>query len=83
MLLDKQQAAARLLELEDALILCHRNPDGDTLGSGFALCRALLALGRRARVFCHSPEFRRLSLTLESSRGPMYLETRSSWVTGT
>ena len=53
MLLDKQQAAGRLLELEDALILCHRNPDGDTLGSGFALCRALLALGRRARVFCH------------------------------
>ena len=52
-MLTKTEAAEKLLALEDVLILCHRNPDGDTLGSGFALARALLNKGRRARVFCH------------------------------
>ena len=52
-MLTKTEAAKKLLALEDVLILCHRNPDGDTLGSGFALARALLNKGRRARVFCH------------------------------
>lgn len=51
-MLTKTQAAEKLLQLDDLLILCHRNPDGDTLGSGFALCRALLNIGKRARVFC-------------------------------
>ena len=36
-MLTKTEAAEKLLALEDVLILCHRNPDGDTLGSGFAL----------------------------------------------
>ena len=52
-MLTKTEAAQKLLALEDVLILCHRNPDGDTLGSGFALARALLNKGRRTRVFCH------------------------------
>ena len=52
-MLTKTEAAQKLLALDDVLILCHRNPDGDTLGSGFALARALLNKGRRARVFCH------------------------------
>lgn len=34
------------------LILTHHDPDGDTLGSGFALCRAMLFLGKTARVEC-------------------------------
>lgn len=34
------------------LILTHASPDGDTLGSGFALCAALRRLGKRARVAC-------------------------------
>lgn len=51
-MLTRKQAAEMLLGLDDLLILCHRNPDGDTLGSGFALCRAFLEQGRRARVFC-------------------------------
>ncbi len=46
------EAAACLLSLEDVAILCHKYPDGDTLGSGYALCRALQMLGKRARVFC-------------------------------
>lgn len=46
------QAVEELKSAEDILILCHRNPDGDTLGSGFALLRALKALGKRAKLAC-------------------------------
>lgn len=46
-------AAAKILnEQDNILILCHDHPDGDTLGSGFALCRALKALGKRVKVQC-------------------------------
>lgn len=46
--LDK--AAQLLLENDDIYILTHQFPDGDTLGSGFALCRALQKLQKKARV---------------------------------
>lgn len=49
------QAAARLREMRDVAILTHRNPDGDTLGSGFALWAALRALGIRAMVVNEEP----------------------------
>ncbi len=45
-------AAATLLAERDWLILTHQYPDGDTLGSAFALCRALQLTGRNARVLC-------------------------------
>lgn len=35
---------------EDVLILTHKNPDGDCLGTGAALCRYLVARGKRATV---------------------------------
>ncbi len=35
---------------DDYLILTHTRPDGDTLGSAAALCRALRAIGKRAAV---------------------------------
>jgi phosphoesterase RecJ-like protein len=41
-------------------ILTHSNPDGDTLGSGYALCGALHIIGKHARVLCDdaaSPRF--------------------------
>ena len=47
-----KQAAKLLLEQDWILILCHKNPDGDTIGSGFALCRALHQLGKHAAVLC-------------------------------
>ncbi len=50
-----KEAAAFLREAEDVLILCHRNPDGDTLGSGGALCRALRSMGKRARLLVNDP----------------------------
>lgn len=39
-----------LLDADDFVILTHRYPDGDTVGSAFALCRALQKRGKRARV---------------------------------
>ncbi|MCI8650619.1 MAG: bifunctional oligoribonuclease/PAP phosphatase NrnA [Anaerotruncus sp.] len=47
-----QQAAALLQAQNHILILCHQKPDGDTLGSGFALLYALLSLGKTARIEC-------------------------------
>ena len=48
--------AARLLDGADRiLILTHQFPDGDTLGSGFALCLALRKLGKTVRVACSDP----------------------------
>lgn len=47
------EKCAKILESKDnILILTHAHPDGDTLGSAFALCRALLSLGKRAKVKC-------------------------------
>lgn len=45
--------AAELIRSNDCfLILCHRSPDGDTVGSAYALCRALNAIGKRCAVDC-------------------------------
>ena len=46
MRIDVKECARLLLEQDDILILTHAHPDGDTLGCGFALCRALLAKGQ-------------------------------------
>lgn len=52
MMIDLQQCAALLRQAESALLLCHSHPDGDTLGSGAALARALLAMGKRVALLC-------------------------------
>ena len=52
---DVNKALAMLSETDDIAILLHCYPDGDTIGSGFALYRLLKALGKRARVICHDP----------------------------
>lgn len=49
------QAAAFLRSEDDYLILAHASPDGDTIGATYALCLALHALGKRARVSCSDP----------------------------
>lgn len=43
-----REAAALLQGWDRILILTHQYPDGDTLGSGFALCRGLQLLGKTA-----------------------------------
>lgn len=47
-----EDAAEFLKSRDKILILCHQSPDGDTLGSGTALCRALRTMGKRARIVC-------------------------------
>lgn len=50
MRIDVKECAGLLKEKNNIVILTHAHPDGDTLGSGFALCRALMKLGKNARV---------------------------------
>ena len=55
MKIDFNEAVSLLKEKDNILILTHRNPDGDTLGSGFALLRALKDMGKRARLINADP----------------------------
>lgn len=50
-----EQAAAFLRQMEDVVILCHKSPDGDTLGSGYGLMYALQAMDKRVRLQCSDP----------------------------
>lgn len=50
-----ETAAKRLLEAQDVLVLAHRRPDGDTVGTAFALYYALKQIGKRVRVECADP----------------------------
>ena len=40
-ILELLELISRLLHAEDVLLLCHKNPDGDTIGSAGALQHAL------------------------------------------
>lgn len=53
MKVDIRTAARLLKEHDDILFLCHSNPDGDTIGSAFALCGALARFGKKCRVSCY------------------------------
>ena len=50
------EAAAFLQRQDGYLILTHRRPDGDTVGCGAALCRALRAIGKTAWIY-DNPQF--------------------------
>lgn len=52
MLVNVERAARILGEYDDYLILSHANPDGDTLGCAYALCRILQKAGKRAKCLC-------------------------------
>ena len=43
-----KEVAAWLLKRDKFLLLTHVRPDGDTIGSAAALCRALRDLGKEA-----------------------------------
>ena len=61
--LTRSECADWLLERDRFLILTHRKPDGDTVGSSAALCRGLRQLGKQAWML-HNPEFTPLLLPL-------------------
>ena len=76
-LIDITGVVARLMKAENILILCHKNPDGDTLGSAGALQWTLQALGKTCAVFCADPiHVRYAFMGLELFRGqftPQYI----------
>ncbi|HPV99594.1 MAG TPA: DHH family phosphoesterase [Oscillospiraceae bacterium] len=47
-----EECCRELAGMDDIVLLCHQNPDGDTLGSAFALHYLLRQLGKRSRVEC-------------------------------
>lgn len=53
--LTRREVADFLAENDRYLILTHRNPDGDTLGSAAALCHGLRQLGKTASIL-ENPE---------------------------
>ena len=52
-ILTKNQTAEFLSENDHYVILTHRRPDGDTLGSSALLCRGLRQLGKTAHILCN------------------------------
>ena len=58
---------------DNFLILCHANPDGDTLGSGIGLREILRKMGKTAHCACASHIPHRLSFITEEKES-MYLE---------
>ena len=50
--LSAARAAELLMQKDNITLLCHRRPDGDTVGSAFALYYALKELGKEVRVLC-------------------------------
>lgn len=49
-----QDIAGKLLSYDNIMILTHKRPDGDTLGSAYALCMALRELGKKANILTES-----------------------------
>ncbi|MBO6264113.1 MAG: bifunctional oligoribonuclease/PAP phosphatase NrnA [Clostridia bacterium] len=50
-----KEIAEKFKSVKSALIFSHSRPDGDTLGSAFALKSALNKIGKRADIVCESP----------------------------
>ena len=60
-----EEAARRLLSIERPLLLTHKNPDGDTVGSAAALCAFFRQLGRRPLYMSEHPLPARLAFLRE------------------
>lgn len=55
----------RMMEQTNVMLLAHRGPDGDTLGSCFALKNLYESLGKRAFVACSDPVPHRLAFVTD------------------
>lgn len=60
-----KECVERLLSLSSPVILTHRGPDGDTIGTGTALVLALRSLGKDARLLCPDRIPKRLEFLTE------------------
>ena len=61
------EAAAWLQTCEQAIILIHQSPDGDCIGSGYALAALLRLMGKHAVVRCSDPIPARYAFLLDDS----------------
>lgn len=52
MIIDKKECLKLLTENEEFIVLSHEHPDGDTLGSAFALCEVLRLMGKKRKFLC-------------------------------
>ncbi len=66
------EAANFLKAHDDYMIVCHRKPDGDTVGSAFALRAALRAMGKRAQIACSDPITDRYSMITGGESEPVF-----------
>ncbi len=55
------EVATKLSAAKTVLLFCHRRPDGDTLGSAFALRDGLVSLGKEALCVCSDRPSEKLS----------------------
>lgn len=63
------EAETFLRNCNDAVIITHRNPDGDCTGAGFAMKEILEQLGIRSRVVCHDVFPKRYDFLTENGAG--------------
>ena len=52
MVINIEKVIANLKENDNIVLLCHKSPDGDTIGSAFGLMYILLDMGKNVRVEC-------------------------------
>lgn len=71
-MIDVAETAAMLRQADNIVILTHQYPDGDTIGSAFALYRALTGLGKRARVECTDEIPEKYDYLLTDSESPSF-----------
>lgn len=51
--IDLKSCCDILKEMNDVLILSHKSPDGDTIGSAFSLAMILKSMGKRVSIACN------------------------------
>ena len=65
--LSKKELAERILGIEKPIILIHRRPDGDTVGTASALLAVYSLLGKRAVILSSDPIPERLAFIPEAA----------------
>ncbi len=68
-----QESAKWLLERDNFLILTHRSPDGDTIGSAAALCIALREQGKTAYLLTNKEITTNFKSYVENLQSPDYV----------
>ncbi|MDO4743501.1 MAG: bifunctional oligoribonuclease/PAP phosphatase NrnA [bacterium] len=73
--LSLEQVCSFLKQRDNYTILTHSSPDGDTLGSGFAMQGVLEKLGKKARVICNDAIPQKFSYMIRKPVGEFDTQT--------